>query len=347
MPTASVPTKTTPADHPAAAAIALPDAAMALRPTSHSTRATRRILAVTLAVLVGLLAVYIGISSYMALTLTKPGRVPFTKFPEQFGLSYESVRFPSRVDRLTLDGWYLPPAPGLESTPKRPVVVVHGKSSDRQRVTREHNGLPIAAHLVRQGHPVLLFDLRGSGRSAGERFTLGAQEVRDVGGAVDYLERRGLTASGVSLAGYSMGAATALLYAATDPRVRAVVADSAYAALGDVLDDQIPKASGLPTFFTPGVIVMSRPLIGIDAHSIRPIESVRQLGTRRTPLLVIHGDADQTVPFRHGLQLADAYRAASGGAAADTYFVPGAAHVGSYEVNPGLYLANLTTFLAN
>src|SRR5215217_7948499 len=122
----------------------------------------------------------------MALTLTNPERVPFTRSPEQFGLTYEPVTFPSLVDHLTLDGWYLPPgaAPSAAGAPKRPIILVHGKSSDRQRITRDHNALPIAAHLVKHGHPVLLFDLRGSGRSEGARFTLGAQEVRDVGGAV-------------------------------------------------------------------------------------------------------------------------------------------------------------------
>src|SRR5881275_894263 len=42
-------------------------------------------------------AVYLGLSSYMALKLTRPERRPFNHFPEQYGLSYESVNFPSRV----------------------------------------------------------------------------------------------------------------------------------------------------------------------------------------------------------------------------------------------------------
>ncbi|HEU5318278.1 MAG TPA: alpha/beta hydrolase [Chloroflexota bacterium] len=305
--------------------------------------------AVGVGVIVTALLAYLALCSYMALTLTKPERVPFTKSPEQYGLAYENVSFPSRIDRLTLDGWYLPPAPAPATdapTQKRPVVVVHGKASDRQQVTRDHNGVAIAAHLVRQGHPVLLFDLRGSGRSAGVRFTLGAQEVRDVGGAVDFLESRGLTPNGVSLLSFSMGAATSLLYTPTDLRVRSLVEDSAYGALGDVLDDQIPKASGLPRFFTPGVILMARPLIGVDAYSIRPIDAVRQLGQRRTPLMVIHGDADQTVPFRHGQEIAAAYAAASGGPTPETYWVPGAEHVGSYEVDPATYLARITAFLS-
>ena len=107
--------------------------------------------------------VYIGICSYMAVSLTRVERHPFTRSPETYGLAYESVNFPSRIDAISLDGWLLP----ASGNPARfPVIVVHGKGSDRQAEAGGHT-LDIAAQLVRDGHPVLLFDLRGSGRSAG------------------------------------------------------------------------------------------------------------------------------------------------------------------------------------
>jgi pimeloyl-ACP methyl ester carboxylesterase len=136
---------------------------------------------------VGVRNVHDVVSGYMAFTLTRPARLAFERSPEEYGLAFESVTFPSRVDGLQMDGWLLPAA----GAARRPVVIVHGKSSDRQR---EVGGriLEIARTIVRDGHPVLMFDMRGSGRSAGERFTLGAEEVRDVGGAVDFLEERGL-----------------------------------------------------------------------------------------------------------------------------------------------------------
>src|SRR5688500_1554280 len=160
----AIPTQALVSSSTAGVIAALPVAAAPATAPARVRRAaflTRRAMGVTLAALGGAVtAVYVVVCSYMALTLTRPERVPFTKSPEQFGLAYESVTFPSRDDHLTLDGWYLPAAPTTsQATPKRPVIVVHGKSSDRQRVTREHNALPIAAHLTKQGHPVLLFDL--------------------------------------------------------------------------------------------------------------------------------------------------------------------------------------------
>src|SRR5262249_6535459 len=156
-------------------------------------------------------------------------------FPEQYGLTYETVTFSSRVDAIPLDGWLL--LPSSEIAERRPIVVVHGKGVDRTREAHEHL-LEIAAGLVRHGHPVLLFDLRGCGRSGGDHYTLGANEVRDAGGAIDYLERRGMATDGVDLLGYSMGGATVLLDAPGEPLVRAVAEDSGYAELGDLVDEQ-------------------------------------------------------------------------------------------------------------
>jgi len=288
-----------------------------------------------LAILLVAVVVYAILSSYMAITLTHPARLPFERSPDQYGLTFESVDFPSRVDAINLDGWLLP-ATGSQ---RRPVVIVHGKGSDRQREV-DGRVLEVARALVLDGHPVLMFDLRGSGRSGGDHFTLGAKEVRDVGGAVDFLTSRGLAARGVDLLGYSMGAATAMLEAASDPKVSAVAEDSGYADLGDVLQDQVPKASGLPSFFTPGVVLAARVLIGVDVYSIRPVDAVRTLAARGVPLLVIHGEADTMIPMDHGQRLVAAY-----GPKVESYFVPGAEHVGSYAANPSVYLSHLTAFL--
>lgn len=285
--------------------------------------------------LLATVAVYAILSGYVAITLTRPVRLPFERSPDQYGLTFESVSFPSKVDSVNLDGWLLPAA----GSSRRPVVMVHGKGSDRQREV-DGRALEVARALVQDGHPVLMFDLRGSGRSGGDHFTLGAEEVRDVGGAIDFLEKGGLATRGVDLLGYSMGAATAMLEAATDPRVSAVAEDSGYADLGQILEDQIPKASGLPPIFTPGIVLATRLLIGVDVYSIRPIDAARTLAARGVPLLVIHGDADTTVPVSHGQRIAAAY-----GPNVETYFVPGAEHVRSYLANPSAYVSRLTAFL--
>jgi pimeloyl-ACP methyl ester carboxylesterase len=289
--------------------------------------------AVLLLVIVG----YVAICGYVAFTLTEPEREPFRLLPEQYGLTYTTVDFPSRVDATALNGWLLQPS--AEARQRRPVVVVHGKGVDRTREAHGHI-LEIAADLARNGHPVLLFDLRGSGRSGGDHYTLGAKEVWDLGGAIDYIKSRGLASSGVDLLGYSMGGATVLLDASDEPLVRTVVEDSAYADLGDLVDDQLPKASQLPGLFTPGTVLMARPLVGIDLYAIRPVDHVPTLAARGVPLLVIHGEADSMIPVSHGRRIAAAY-----GPSVETWFVAGAEHVQSYESAPAAYLARVDAFL--
>ncbi len=285
---------------------------------------------------IGAVTTYVAICSLVAMHLTRPKRVPFDQSPDHFGLSFEHVSFRSRLDGIPLDGWLLLPPSDLPW--RRPVVTVHGMGCDRQH---EAGGrvLEVVAALVKRGRPVLMFDLRGCGYSGGSRFTLGAHEVRDVGGAIDFLASRGMASNGVNLLGYSMGASTAMLSAASDPLVRTVAEDSGFADLNGLLECQLPKRSGLPRLFTPGVLFAARALLGLDARSIRPIDQIPWLAVRKIPLMVIHGEDDTMVPADHGRRVAAAY-----GPGAEALFVPDAEHVESYAASPAAYLARLIAF---
>src|SRR5579884_2445449 len=293
---------------------------------------------VSAALLVALGVAYLAISAQLVLSLTRADRAVLDLTPDSYGVVYEPVWFPSRVDGLQLEGWLLEPAPG--STPQRPVILVHDKGTDRARGVHRHL-LPVAAELVQRGFPVLAFDLRGSGQSEGAFFTLGAREVRDVGGAIDFLAERGLASDGVNLLGYSMGAATALLAAADEPLVRAVAVDSGYADLNSVLDFHLAQRDLGLRVFKPGALLMSRILLGVDAYAIRPVDAVPALAGRGLPLLTIHGEGDSVIPFEHARRLAAAY-----GPAIETYFVPDADHLRAYESDPDAYVLQLVEFFS-
>lgn len=85
----------------------------------------RKVLAIDGVALLFVMLVYEAICGFMAFTLTQPERQPFRFFPEQYGLTYATVQFPSRVDATPLDGWLLLPSAGGRQ--RRPVIVVHGK----------------------------------------------------------------------------------------------------------------------------------------------------------------------------------------------------------------------------
>ena len=130
------------------------------------------------------------------------------------GLPHERITFRS-TDGVRLEGWYVPGRNGAA------IVLVHGGGGDRQGPTGH------ARMLVAEGYGVLLYDARGRGESAGHQIAAGWGWDLDIRGAVDYLERRGVDRVGVL--GLSTGAEAAVTAAASDPRIRAVVADGVQA----------------------------------------------------------------------------------------------------------------------
>ena len=293
-------------------------------------RRERRLLAGASAILLVLLA-YAGVSLVVAESLTKPYRRPLAASPAAFDLAYEQVTFPSTGDGVPLHGWFLP-APGSD----RVVLIVHGRNSNRTGDDGQY--VPHAAALVARGYNALLFDLRGHGESGGVRYTLGTAEQRDVLGAVAYLKGRGFAPEGMGFWSHSMGAATVLLAAAVSPAVRTIVADSSFARLEDLLDRELPRASGLPGFFNPPILFFSRTLFGADSRILNPVEVVADLPP--DSLFIIHGEADGLIPVDHARRIA----AAAGPAVYDLWIVSGARHDRVSEVLPTQYEQRVLAF---
>lgn len=277
------------------------------------------------------LLVYAGLSLAVAETLTKPYRRALASSPSDFDLAYENVTFPSTGDAIPLRGWFVPAA-GSD----RVVLIVHGRNSNRTGDNGQH--VPDAAALVARGYNALLFDLRGHGESGGVRYTLGTAEQRDVLGAVAYLENRGFAPERMGFWSHSMGAATVLLASAASPDVRTIVADSSFARLEDLLDRELPRASGLPGFFNSPILFFARTVFGADARVLNPVEVVA--GLPPDSLFIIHGEADGLIPVDHARRIA----AAAGPAVYDLWIVPDARHDRVSEVFPEQYEQRVLAF---
>ena len=274
---------------------------------------------------------YPGVSLVVAERLTKPYRLPLASSPAVFGLNYEDVTFPSAVDAVPLRGWFLPVAGS-----GRVVVIVHGRNSNR---TGDDGQLvPHAKALADRGYNVLLFDFRAHGESGGVRYTLGAAEQGDVLGAVAFLEARGFGLDRTGFWAHSMGAATVLLTAAALEEVRAIVADSSFARLGDLLAEELPRASGLPGFFNPPILFLARALFGVDTTIVNPVDAVSALPP--DSLFIIHAEADGLVPVEHARRIA----AAAGPAVHDLWIFPGGRHDRVSAAAPDRYRERVLAF---
>ncbi len=250
--------------------------------------------------LISLAVAYLVVGYLVAARLSAPVRKPLEGTPAGVGLRYREVGLRS-TDGLSLRAWWIERAGS-----SRAAVLVHGLGGDRSDL----HVVETALVYERAGFSVLMIDLRAHGESEGERVTVGYREVRDVRGALSWLEERGYEPGDVVLHGWSMGGA-AVVQAAPGSGVAAVVEEAAYADLPRLLRERIPEASGLPAFFNPGILLMGRLFLGIDPWAVRPEEEARQLSREGVPLMIIHSRDDEVIPFEHAEALAAAYPGAT------------------------------------
>jgi alpha-beta hydrolase superfamily lysophospholipase len=206
------------------------------------TRASLWVFAVAVVCVVA----YLVVCYVVAARLSAPVRRPVERTPADFGLGYHEVEVRSS-DGLRLSAWWVE---GVDSS--RAALLVHGWGADKS----SRHVLETAAVYEEAGFDVLMIDPRGHGGSEGDRVTLGYREVRDVQGALSWLEKRGFDPERVVLHGWSMGG-VAVIQAAPGAGVAAVVEESACADLPSLLRERLPEVSELPAFFTPGIFVVA------------------------------------------------------------------------------------------
>lgn len=296
-----------------------------------NAQATARRWFAFLVLLALLAAVAYGAIGYVAAgVLTVPERrFDESVHPSTFGAEGTRELTLTTQDGVEIAAWHLP-VPGSDAG----VVLVHGHESSR--TWEFHGRFPeLAAALQAEGYQVVMIDLRGHGRSGGERFSFGHLERFDVMAAVDLLIAEGVPAGHVGVLGVSMGGATVIGAAADDERIGAVWSDSAYSDILPILQMRWPGASGLPLPFLSGALWAHRLRFGFDLGGVRPELEVQRIAPR--PLQLVHSTADRTIPFGHALDLQLA-------AAADLWVVDEVPHAGIYPEDAEAYTARAIEF---
>lgn len=252
----------------------------------RSASAPARTLALIPTLGIGLLGLAVLVGEYGRRQVTQSRRSLFRDEPRNWGLDPPEELTLRARDGIPLDAWLFEarePAPS--------VIVVHGHGGNKDSM------LPLAQILFPRFN-LLLLDTRGHGASGGTRTTLGYEERLDVHAAVDELIRRGL--GPVGILGISMGAAIAIIAAADDPRIAAVIADSPFARLPWAVAEAA-KVRGYPPVLAPLVAqaaVRAAALrLGYPPSAFDPIEAVERIAPR--PLLLIHGEHDTVINARH------------------------------------------------
>ncbi len=262
----------------------------------------------------------LGTVGYASWRWVHPVRLPW---PEK--VEGEGVAFPS-LDGTILRGLWMGQGQGPT------LLLCHGY----YRSLTEPYHLGIALH--RQGYRVFLFDFRACGESKGYFSTLGAREVLDVLAATREAIRRG--GGPVAVLGISMGAAAAIMAAAREPRIRAVVADSAYADLAGLLAYRVQKGVPVPLLrpLARASIRLGEIFAAFRATEVRPVDYLAHISPRA--IFLIYGERDSYISSEQREEMIQKAQNPK-----ELWIAPGSDHAMARLDHPQEYLERVLSFL--
>jgi uncharacterized protein len=300
------------------------------RPNSMFRSSALRYIGYAILSALGLAAVGVtGLAAYLSNRISRPRRSHrpphFTFTPWEFQIPYREVSIPIGDDEIS--AWFLP-----QQDPNAPCIIgLSGFASQKAEL------LGISSNLYRDGFAILLLDFRGTGRSRGDVVTMGHNETEDARAAVEWL-RVEVPNAPIGIIGYSMGGSVALMLAASDDRIQAVVSDSAFATQRSIFAHHIRRRTGI--WPTP-VLIAAAPMLkrrhGRRYDDFSPAAHVSRISPR--PLLLIHPRDDQMVPFDHAELIW-----ANAGEPKEGWFPEGIAHCGAYFHDRAGYCRRVSTF---
>ena len=263
------------------------------------------VIAVVLYVSVGLLAKYTNVINQF---IYFPERTIFQD-PGDFGLEFEDV-YLETSDGVRIHGWFVPGSGGTT------LVWFHGNGGNIS-----HRVDNIAGLNRRLGVGILIIDYRGYGLSEGSPSEQGT--YLDAEAAVAHaLVRPDVDPERVVLFGRSLGCAVAAEMAVRHD-VHAVVLESPFTSVLAMAKRAYP--------FLPGVGL----LVG-DMY-----DTLDKVARIDAPVMVLHGDSDEVVPFEMGREVFEAAPEPK-----RFYRIRGAGHNDTYAVGGAPYLDALGSFLA-
>lgn len=239
-------------------------------------------------------------------------------------------KYINSFDNLKLHGYEVK----NENKTNKWAIVVHGYTSEGELVSSK------AKHFYEMGYNVLVPDLRGHGKSEGDYIGMGWDDRLDI---IEWINNilEDNPNSEIILHGTSMGAATVLSTSGENlpNNVKAIIADCGYTSVWNEFTYQLKALFNLPSF---PVMNLSNMVTMVKAgYSLKDASPIEQVAKSKTPILYIHGDKDDFVPY---YMMDELYRATSSEKSKLT--VQNAGHGKADLVNPDLYWNTVTDFLS-
>lgn len=212
-------------------------------------------------------------------------------------------------------------------------IVVHGYTSEGKLLSSK------AKHLYNMGYNVLVPDLRSHGSSEGDYIGMGWHDRLDIIDWINYIVKNNPN-SEIALHGTSMGSATVLMVSGEKlpSNVKAIVADCGYTSVYDEFSYQLKQLFNLPAFPIMNFLdVVTHIRAG---YCLNDASAINQVKKSTTPILYIHGDKDDFVPY---YMMDELYNATN--SEKEKLTIEGGEHANSDLVNPKLYWSTVNSFL--
>ena len=189
------------------------------------------------------------------------------------------------------------------------------------------------------GYNVVLPSLRGHADSEEEFISMGWKDRLDVVDWINYIVKEHPDCE-IVLHGVSMGAATTMMALGEElpSNVKAAIEDCGYTNAWDVIKHKMSKMKipDFPFLYSADGINRMR-----ENFSLKEASCTEQLKKCITPLLFIHGEADDFVPY----SMLDIVYAAADKCEKEKLSVPDAPHARSVCAHPDLYWNTIINFL--
>ena len=155
-----------------------------------------------------------------------------------------------------------------------------------------------AAEFYKANVATIMPDLRGHGKSDGNRICLAYEEARDVKAVTDYIKSNAKYKDvPVIVLGVSMGGAVAIRSIGENKDIDGLIALSAFSSLEDFL--QASREAFLPMIPAEQLAGITRQVVkekyGVDSSVSSPLYALRGLNNR--PVLMMHSRQDSQVPY--------------------------------------------------
>ena len=208
--------------------------------------------------------------------------------PEETGVPYEQATFWT-ADGLELSGWLFDGGESIDE-PRATVLFMHGTSYNASDMWATEERARLFGGFVRGlGCRFFVFDYRGYGPHDGDATEQGT--YLDAEGALAWLHNRPeIDPSAIVFYGFSLGTGVAVELALREP-CAGLVLRAPFTSIRELILGRYPRL---------------RPLLGLAPWlPLTRYASAAKIARIDVPLLIMHGEADSTVPIAMGRRLFD------------------------------------------